>query len=161
MKIPYTNITNKIQHIGSVTLFPGQCREIEERYLPKNPAPESILAPDSTIQTLLKSSVGDVVSALPNLSAEHLDEVEAGESGKEKPRSTLMKAIAEERLRRAAADPETGQKTDLGDMEQFALDVVNLSGEEMAELAELYDVEPEYEAASNIIKAEQERRQAG
>jgi hypothetical protein len=102
MKTHYTNETNKFQHIGGVTVPPGETREVDASALP-NYQPEG--APPAPLQVdpiaeLLKKKVADVAAALPELSQEDLGKVAALEQDGQN-RKSLMEAIGAENLRRA------------------------------------------------------------
>ena len=112
-KIPYTNNTNKIQHIGTVMLFPGDSREVEETHLPdyKGHAPAQAPEEDTALAALLAlldQSVPEIEQALPSLSLEELETLEQAEQNG-KTRKTLIEAIAEERLSRASQTQEAAE----------------------------------------------------
>ena len=112
-KIPYTNNTKKIQHIGSVMLFPGDSREVEETHLPdfKSHAPAAPPEEDTALAALLElldRSVPEIEGALPSFSLEELETLEQAEQNG-KTRKTLIEAIAEERLSRASQTQEAAE----------------------------------------------------
>ena len=108
-KIPFTNKTNRSIHAGPVCIRPGETRMVEPAHLPAQhrpasaaPAKAAAPAPDDPI-ALLDANVASVAEALPLLSAEDLDELEAAEQAG-KTRKGVLAAITAERLRRAEAD---------------------------------------------------------
>lgn len=101
-KVPYTNDTGKYVHIGSVTIPPGETRDVDETTLPDY-KPESEKKSDSPadpLADLLKKNVADVKAVLPSLSEEDLARIadleQAGQA-----RKSLVEAIGAETLRRA------------------------------------------------------------
>jgi hypothetical protein len=105
MKVPYTNETNKHLHIGPVTIAPGHTRDVEEShipgYKPKDAKQES--APIVDLMTeLLKKSVKDITAELPFLSTAYIERLGELEQKEDQPRKTLLSAISEEILNRAA-----------------------------------------------------------
>jgi len=109
-KIPHTNTTENIQHIGNTTLWPGDTREVEESLIPGK-APDQEAAPDPTdpIAELLAENKGVIERQIqardetgrPIIDMEALLTLEAAENATEKPRKGVLSAIAEEKLRRA------------------------------------------------------------
>ncbi len=100
-KKPYTNETDSIQHIGTVTLWPGETREVEETLIPGQTAhQESPQEPDPLV-LLIQGNAPEVIAALPTLDDEQLSLLDEMERAAEKPRKGVLQAIAEEKLTRA------------------------------------------------------------
>lgn len=109
-KVPYTNETDKFQHVGGLTIPPGETREVDPTMLPSY-KPESARkeeAQSDPIADLLKKKVADVSAALPGLSDEDLATAEALEQDGQN-RKSLIEAIAAENLRRADLKANGGQ----------------------------------------------------
>jgi len=152
-KIPYTNNSKSIQHIGNKTIWPGQTREVDKSLLDlpgKDKAKNTDLKPVSnSIKDILKLSVSDFSAALPSLSTEDLDAVEAGEKAKSTPRVGAVNAVAAEKLTRASQSVEGDKSAD-----EFS-DLVKLMDD--AELAEQdYPAESVYSA---IVDEERQSRE--
>lgn len=119
MKKPYTNKTDHIQHIGSVTLFPGDTREVEEIHLKGHKldagsGKEKSTAPEiSVVAQIRADSIKKIAKQLPDFTIETINDLEAAEKADDKPRTGLLNAITEERLRRSAS---------AGDEEKAALE---------------------------------------
>jgi len=113
MKIPYTNTTAKFVHVGGVMIPPGDTREIDERLHPdyRQPAPPAEEDPVSELALILAGSVATILAGFDALADEELAELRALEAGAGKPRTSLLKAIDEEALRRAVAAAEGGAGT--------------------------------------------------
>jgi hypothetical protein len=157
MKKPYVNTSNKIQHIGNVTVMPGQTREIEAAHIAAHTGvgeaqPDVTTAVDPLV-ILLSENVKTIKNSLSELSADALDNVEKMESAADKPRSGVMKAIAEERLNRAVADSAS-------DVEKFINSLDGMSDEELTEYAELYKDDNENVAYLDAVNTEIEKRAA-
>ncbi len=158
MKVPYSNTTDKIQHIGPTTVMPGQTREIEERdllaftdaTLPGKDDDEAD-APLSELSAFLQQPVKAIADALPGMSAGELDLLEAEESAAEKPRKGVLAAIAEARLQLAS-------QTSDSELQQFIDSLPGMTDEELAEHLELYSGEADSEAWLQAVIAEQEKR---
>lgn len=108
-KIPFTNTTDRSIHAGPVCVRPGETRMVEPAHLPAThrpapaaPAKAAAPAPDDP-RALLDTNVANVAKALPLLSAEDLDALEAAEQAG-KTRKGVLDAITAERLRRVETD---------------------------------------------------------
>lgn len=101
-KVPHTNDTDKFMHVGSVTIPPGETRDVDPTLLPGY-EPEEEEKPqehDNPLDDILLKSIADIVTLLPEVPSEQLLELEAMESvGKN--RKGLLEAIAAEQLKRA------------------------------------------------------------
>lgn len=109
MRIPVHNNTAMPMYVGANLVPPGETRDFEEHQVPAHLRPaaapaEPEEAPPSTAEALQASSAKDVIAALANLSDEHLTELEALEQAAEKPRKTVIDAIAAEALNRAGGE---------------------------------------------------------
>jgi len=160
-KVAYTNKTDKIQHIGNVTLWPGDTREVDEMLIsvPRKAEPEP--KPDALL-ALLDNNVPVIVDAItarddngkPTLTDTELVRLKAAEEGGNT-RSTLMKAFAEEELRRAGEKADDSKKTD--DLDGLIASLPDKSDDELLELSELHQGD---ESITEAINAEIERRSA-
>lgn len=97
-----------VQFVAGKMIPPGEGRDIDERDLPPElrdapPEPAAPEAPslDDELQALRKGSVKEVAAALPALSHEALQRLQALEAEAEHPRKSLLAALADEALRRA------------------------------------------------------------
>lgn len=157
-KVPYTNTTDRIQHVGTVTLWPGDTREVDETLIDgRAPAKPAEPAPADPVLQLLDQSVEHVATAirargedgLPVITDAQLAALrQAEENGKT--RKTMIGAIDEETVRRASerADREIN-------LESFVAELSAKTDEELLELAELH---VDDEAIYAAISAEIERR---
>lgn len=105
MKVPYTNETNKHLHIGSVTIAPGHTRDVEESHIPgykPKDATQGSAPADDPLAELLKKSVKDITAELQSLSTADIERLGELEQKADQPRKTLLSAISEEILNRAA-----------------------------------------------------------
>lgn len=148
-KVPYTNSTKKIVHVGNVTIFPGDTREVDPTLLPghkaKQPAEQLDVNP---ILALLDGSVKQIADALSGISAEDLDALElAEEAGKT--RKGVLEAIAEERLSRADAAQEA---------EEFVAELTAMSDEDLDAAVDMYQ---EDAGKLALVEAEIARRAGG
>ncbi len=101
-KRPYTNDTDSIQHIGTVTLWPGETREVEETLIPDHQAaPQASPQGPGPLALLIQRNAPEVIAALPTLDDEQLSSLDEMERATEKPRKGVLQAIAEEKLTRA------------------------------------------------------------
>ena len=118
--VPYTNETDKFQHIGSATIPPGDTRLVDEELLPGYQPPADVPAggndgggakmPDdaaalmlAAMLELLEKNVPEIQAQLAALTDDELEILEKGESAAEgKNRSTLLQSISTEKLARAA-----------------------------------------------------------
>lgn len=108
MKIPVHNPNDAPIYVGTSMILPGETRhfDVNDPDLPAylRPAPEA--APEEAADAmaeLLKLGVKDIAAEFDLLDAGELDRLEALENAAEPPRKTLLSAISEEKLRRAAA----------------------------------------------------------
>jgi hypothetical protein len=100
-KVPYTNETRNFQHVGGVTVPPGETRDVDPALLPDyKPEGESHeVEPTDPIATLLKGNVRSVIAALRDLSDEELAKAGALEQDGKK-RDEILSAMMVEVLRR-------------------------------------------------------------
>lgn len=102
-KVPYYNGGKNVLHIDGKAIRPGDTREVDPRQIPgfaavAKPAQQD---PENPIQALLSGKVPEIVAALPGLSADDYAELKETEHAFGNPRKGLVKAFAEEDLRRA------------------------------------------------------------
>jgi hypothetical protein len=100
MKKMYTNNTDKIVYPGGLAIRPGDSRLVDECYFPKaqgDSQPELFNASE-----FIKPAVGEIVVLLATLPTEQLVEVVLAEESKNRPRKTLLDAIADELEEREA-----------------------------------------------------------
>ncbi len=107
-KFPFTNSSDKIVHLGPVTIWPGQTREVDPRDLPNAETAKAKPVDDNAPQlselekaamAIVSKKVADVVMALPDLSDEMLVLVEQADA--KNSRVGVIKALAEEKLVRS------------------------------------------------------------
>jgi hypothetical protein len=109
--VPYTNNKPHNQHIGGRVIRPGETRMVDASLVP-NATPEEAApgpAAPNPLAELVKKKVKDIEAALPTLSDAELDEVlklDGADATDGQPRKGVAEAIAEEKLRRAAASPK-------------------------------------------------------
>lgn len=151
MKVPYHNDSDKYVHIGATMIAPNDTRDVEETEIPGYTAPGAVAkvaAPADPLGGLLKGNVASVTAALADLplaDVEKLGELEqAGQH-----RKTLLAAIAEELLNRAANADMLAKVAALGDEA--------LSAELEAVLSDVA-ADPDYLAA---LEAEAAKRNSG
>lgn len=109
-KVPFTNPTDGYLHVGAVMVPPHDTRDVDPRLIPAKfrpkadkPADEPPPPPPADPLELVRAgNVKDVTAALPGLSDEELDRIEALENAIEAPRKGVLSAITADRLRRAA-----------------------------------------------------------
>lgn len=115
-EIPVSNPHANPMYVGGVMIPGGETRLIPAAQVPPNLRPAQVVEapaePVDPVLSLLGESVSDIVTQLPALDAAELDRLEAGERAGKRVRSTLVNAIAEERLRRAAAAGEGAGEAD-------------------------------------------------
>lgn len=105
MKIPFHNETDKFQHIGGVTIPPFDTRDVEATLHPDYQAPKAEEeVPDNPLAALLKAAVKDIQPKLAELDMEQLTALEALEQESQKPRASLIEAIAAAKLALAGKD---------------------------------------------------------
>lgn len=101
MERPWTNTTDRIQHLGGKMIRPGATRDVEETLLPGFAPAAAAVEPDmDAVLELLEGSVDTVKEAVPRLENEDLDRLEAAEIAG-KARKGVLEAVANERLERA------------------------------------------------------------
>lgn len=114
MRIPVINNTAMPIYVGSAMIPAGETRDFEENDVPLHLRPAPAAAPaapekpadpaavrKTDLAELLKHPVKDVREHFSAFSDEDLTTIETLENAAEKPRSTLLEAIAEEQLQRA------------------------------------------------------------
>ena len=110
------NPSDRTIFVGGVMIPPGEGREVDSAFLPPEhqddaPAPEAPASgqtdPDANLRELLKGTVKDIGAQLEGFSAETLKRLAELEGESETPRSTLLGAITDLQLKRAAGT--TGQ----------------------------------------------------
>jgi len=104
-QVPITNNGKNPRYVGTTCILPGETRFVDESLLPvsqRRPnAPEPVVTEPEGVEALLAGKVADIIKALPGLDDEDFAILALLEDESKKPRSSLMKAIAEEELRRA------------------------------------------------------------
>lgn len=106
MRIPVHNNTAMPMYVGANMVPPGETRDFEEHQVPPHlrPAPaaaEPEKAAPSTAEALQTEKADRIAKAIATLTDEQLVELEALEQSAEKPRKTVLEAIAAEALNRA------------------------------------------------------------
>ncbi|WP_025918210.1 hypothetical protein [Herminiimonas sp. CN] len=101
-KVSYTNETTRFQHVGGVTIPPGETRDVDPSLLPDY-QPEGVAVEEEEIDQvaeLLKVNVKLVTEQLPHMSDDQLAHAvlleQAGQN-----RKSLIEAMTAENLRRA------------------------------------------------------------
>ena len=112
-KVPYTNNTDRIQHIGPITVWPGNTREVDPRDLPgalpaETKAPTPPESPAAILRAKSAKEIDEAVKArgeggAPLVADEVLAELITLEQGSEKPRKGLLGVLEAETLERAKA----------------------------------------------------------
>ena len=100
----HTNTTGAIQHIGNVTVMPGETRQVED-YAPAarpDSAAESISVDDLIIEIQMLSA-RKAIARLGELDASQLEWLKELENGQDTPRTTLIEAIDAAALALAAS----------------------------------------------------------
>lgn len=120
MKIPVHNPEDHAIYIGTSMILPGETRhfdkhEVPRHLWPKDDSEDAAPEPADLIADLLKLTVREVAEAFADLSGEDLDRLESLENASPSPRKTLLSALTEERLKRAAAEPDASQTQESGD----------------------------------------------
>lgn len=114
-QIPVTNNTSNPLPVGGCYVMPGETRHFSEHQVPLHLRPAADKTepepPVDAVLVILDGSVPDVTQALPDLSDDELARLKAAEEGG-KTRTGVMKAIAEEELKRASARTDAASKTD-------------------------------------------------
>ncbi len=153
MKKPYTNNTDGIQHVGSVTVMPHSTREVEERdiqaYTGHSDAAKPEESPNNPLALFLSANVKTIANNIADLSAAELDGIETLEKA-DKNRNGVINAIAEARLVLAAANSS--------ELEQFIDSLDGMSDEELTEQKELYTDEEDSVAYLEAVNTEIENR---
>lgn len=126
MRIPVTNNTAMPIYVGSAMIPAGETRDFEENDVPlhlrpapvlvaaSDPSPEELAATakakrEAEIAEIRAKSVKDAREHFSALSDEDLAMLEALEQAEDDPRKTLLEAITEEQLQRAARAAGDGQ----------------------------------------------------
>lgn len=156
MKKAYTNNTKRVQHIGNITVQPGQTRECEEIHIQAHTGvvsniEEETVATETPMLLLSKKSIKKIKLEMPNLEGEDLDALEKIELEQDQPRSGLLEAITEERLNRAAGSEEAG-------LNEFITSLDGMSDAELLEQRELYTDEGDSVAYLDAVNTEIEQR---
>lgn len=101
MKKPFENTTNSPMYISGTMVPPGEIVLIDVPDEGPAPAVEAQPTLAEQVALLLKKPVKDISESLGNLNDDTLDMMTALETAADKPRVTLMTALAYERLKRA------------------------------------------------------------
>lgn len=106
-----SNDTDRTIFVGGVMIAPGESREVDTAYLPPEhqddaPAVETAAPsgpdPDANLRELLQGTVKDLTAQLEEFSDETLKRLAELEGESDTPRSTLLGAITDLQLKRAA-----------------------------------------------------------
>lgn len=115
MKIPVHNPTAMPIYVGASMVLPGETRHFDEQDVPSHLRPtqaEVEAGPDESqydpLAELLALSVKDIVSGFDALTDEEIARLGALENAAGTPRKSLVSAITEEQLTRAAAKNDGG-----------------------------------------------------
>lgn len=99
IKVPKTNDTDRVMHVGPYRILPGETRMVDASLLDPEPVEKQADVVVNEHVELLKGKVADVVAALPGKTIEQLAELEGLENASAKPRAGVLQAIAAEKLR--------------------------------------------------------------
>ena len=103
------NPTADLMMVGGVLIQPGEGREVDEQFLPPEHRPEPVSeeaaapAPDANLVELLAGPVKAIVPQLPEFGDDTLKALANLEQASNKPRKSLVSAIDQLLLDRAAA----------------------------------------------------------
>lgn len=116
MKIPVHNPNDHPIYVGTSMILPGETRHFDKHELPKHQWPkedgEAVeTQPADLVADLLKLTVREVVEAFSGISGDDLNRLESLENASPSPRKTLLAALVEERLKRAASEEDAGSST--------------------------------------------------
>jgi hypothetical protein len=102
MKVPHTNETQNFQHVGGVTIPPGETRDVDASLLPGHvaDAPALDAEPLDHIAELLKGSVKAVTGEFGSMFDEELEHMAKLETAGQN-RKSMIEAIVAEQLTRA------------------------------------------------------------
>ena len=135
-EIPFENTGKTMRFIGGQMIPPGETRMVDTREVPGFVMPvddtEDDQGPDTgeIIRTILGHNIPALKEVLPGLSNDELDLVETGEQAKDSPRQGALAAIAEERIRRAAAEINPPNDPEL---DAYAASLASMDDDELAE----------------------------
>lgn len=110
MKIPVHNPSAMPIYVHGAMILPGETRHFDEQDVPSHLRPQPVdeaepeQAPPSLMAQLRTLGVKDCIEAFPDLADDDLVELETLENAEANPRKTLIAAIVEEKLKRAADD---------------------------------------------------------
>lgn len=108
MKHPVSNTTAMTIYVGSSAVLPGETRHFELEDIPlhlRPPVEEEVPveeSADDVLTAVLAMNVKDASAKLKDLTTEQLEKLGELEQKRDGPRRTLLSAIAEESLNRAA-----------------------------------------------------------
>lgn len=124
-KVSYTNETRNFQHVGGVTVPPGETRDVDPSLLPdyqsEGAAPEA--PPRDPLAEMMTGSVKVISAELVHLSDEDLARaLQLEQEGLS--RKSMLEAITVENLRRVAEKPSQPEaaKLDAGQPDPATLD---------------------------------------
>ncbi len=114
-QLAITNDGKNNKYVGSICILPGETKILDESLIPgrkvqvveRDPVEETDPMPE-----LLQGKVADIVTALPTLEEDDFVRLARLEEESEKPRVSLMKAIAAEGIRRANERIEAEENAD-------------------------------------------------
>ena len=109
MKKLIVNDTNSPMYSGSQMIPPGEQVMVDVPDEPTEPAPAAEPTLAEMVAGYLKKSVADLVKDLPDASHDALTMMQAVEAQAEKPRKSLLTAIADELIKRADAALKSDQ----------------------------------------------------
>ncbi|MEW6647198.1 MAG: hypothetical protein AB1450_08375 [Pseudomonadota bacterium] len=162
-RIPVSNNTQMPIYVGSNMVPPGETRDFPESQVPPHLRPaahvaETAPAPGNDgdpLLELLDKPIKEITPLLTALTDDELTRLEVAENAG-KTRSTLIAAIAEEKLKRAAGGT-AGSPDAAADMDAFAADLAAMGDDEL--LAQI-DVFKADEGRLALVQAEIDKRAA-
>lgn len=107
-----------VMFVGSKMIPPGEGRDIDESLLPPEHRDAPVAAEkqppslDALLLEELKKPAKELIDALPGLTQEAIERMDALESEAKKPRKTLLEAIAADLLRRSNEAMQGGSDND-------------------------------------------------
>lgn len=118
------NVTNDTEHnryLGGLCIPPGETRQVPAVWVQAEAPAEAEAEPDlppNPLEELRSESVAAIVEAFIRLNADDLRALANLEEAAEKPRRTLLEAIAKELLERGSAEADLPPEAPQGE-EQF------------------------------------------
>lgn len=107
MKKYFENKTNSPMYVSGVMVPAGEGAMVDVPHEDTSASAEAAPTLAEQVALMLRDSVAKIVASLGELNADALDMVEALEGSAAKPRTSLLSAVADERIKRADAALKT------------------------------------------------------